>query len=152
MSKTATPEPGTQEPQDTLEASAMLASVEQEYVKDIDDKLEADKPAYERYLALKGLRDRITGVVTPNGSAPAPVARKRSGSGTRQTGTTQAQGGERAEQFVKIVRENPEGLTMTEIAAKMGLNSATYLYRVAPPLVETGVVRKEGSQFFPPAA
>lgn len=133
----------------------LIKGLQAKHVEEVDAKLAKLEAQYVEYVGLKDYRNRLTGeaITTSNGSAPAAAPRKRAGSGPRQSSGQQASGGERTEQFLKIVGEHPEGITVGAIAKAMGMGNATYLYKLAPPLVDTGAVRKDGPKYFPvPAA
>jgi DNA-binding IclR family transcriptional regulator len=49
------------------------------------------------------------------------------------------------------VEAQPAGITIPELAAKMGIKQ-NYLYRVLPGLQKEGKVRKRGRTWFPRAA
>lgn len=51
-------------------------------------------------------------------------------------------GGKRAEEFTNVVRENP-GITVTEVAKKMGIQP-NYLYRISGDLAKEGKIVKDG--------
>lgn len=55
--------------------------------------------------------------------------------------------GTRAAEALAIVRGNP-GITVPEVADKMGIKQ-NYLYRVLPGLADDGLVRKDGTGWYP---
>lgn len=67
----------------------------------------------------------------------------------RLRGTGQRRrGGTRADQAVKIIRDNP-GIKVSELGKKMKLNHPNYLYRVLPNLEKEGKVRRKGTGYHP---
>jgi hypothetical protein len=59
--------------------------------------------------------------------------------------------GARAAQTLQLVQGQPGGITIPELATKMGIKQ-NYLYRVLPGLQKEGKVRKRGRTWFPKAA
>jgi hypothetical protein len=75
----------------------------------------------------------------PKGS----TTRRRSTNGRRRRGR---RGGTRADQALKVVRENP-GITVSEMAGKMSIKQPNYLYRVMNQLESDGAVKKAGKGY-----
>jgi sugar-specific transcriptional regulator TrmB len=71
----------------------------------------------------------------------------RSGSATRSTGTRRRgrRGGTRADQAVKLIKDNP-GITASEIAKRMRIKP-NYMYRVLGDLQKEGRVKKDGRKY-----
>jgi hypothetical protein len=114
---------------------------------DIDNRLKELRPIYEEYLdlekakaALDGLEKPRRGPGRPRGSGTRAATRPRSGNGRRRR---RRRGGTRAEQALAAIRDNP-GITVTELAPKVGISQKNYLYRVMNGLAADGLVRKEG--------
>jgi hypothetical protein len=112
---------------------------------DLDNRLKELRPMYEEYLdlerakaALEGLEKPRRGPGRPRGSGTRAAA--RSGNGRRRR---RRRGGTRAEQALAAVRDNP-GISVTELAPKVGISQKNYLYRVMNGLAADGLVRKEG--------
>jgi hypothetical protein len=112
---------------------------------DLDNRLKELRPMYEEYLdlerakaALEGLEKPRRGPGRPRGSGTRAAA--RSGNGRRRR---RRRGGTRAEQALAAVRDNP-GISVTELAPKVGISQKNYLYRVMNGLAADGHVRKEG--------
>jgi Winged helix-turn-helix DNA-binding len=116
---------------------------------DLDTRLKELRPLYEEYLklekakaALEGLDGPRRGPGRPRGSGTSKkTAPARSGNGRRRR--RRRRGGTRAEQALAVIRENP-GITVTELAPKVGISQKNYLYRVMNGLAADGLVRKEG--------
>jgi hypothetical protein len=106
---------------------------------------------------------------TPAAATPAQAERKRPGrpkgsgkkvgrppAGGKKAGRSKAKAGSRkgsgtrAKQAVAFVEGQP-GITITELAAKMGIKE-NYLYRVLPKLQQEGKVEKKGRGWHPKAA
>lgn len=87
------------------------------------------------------------------GAAPAATPKTRPAA-ARSTGRRPGRrrgSGARAAQTLTIVQEQPKGITIPELAAKMGIKQ-NYLYRVLPGLQKEGKVRKSGRTWYPKAA
>lgn len=109
------------------EASARVAELN-ETVRPLMSELQ------ELQSALDAIRQRKNGqseAAEQEQETPAPQPQRR-----------KRRGGTRADQFVKIVSENP-GITVSEIGRKMRLNKPNYLYRVAEQVTKEGRVKKE---------
>ncbi|MBV9214289.1 MAG: hypothetical protein JOZ25_11665 [Actinobacteria bacterium] len=128
----------------------------------LEKRLEELRPLYDEYLNLERVRDALQGVAgrrpgRPRGSTsarrrstsrrapgrPAGSTRRRSANGRRRRGR---RGGTRGEQALKVVRENP-GITVSDLASKMGVKQKNYLYRVMNQLQADGAVSKSGRGF-----
>lgn len=59
--------------------------------------------------------------------------------------------GARAAQTLELVKSQPSGITIPELATKMGIKQ-NYLYRVLPGLQKEGKVRKRGRAWYPRGA
>jgi hypothetical protein len=73
---------------------------------------------------------------------------------TRRTGRRPGRrkgSGARAAQTLELVNSQPSGITIPELATKMGIKQ-NYLYRVLPGLQKEGKVRKRGRSWYPKAA
>ena len=102
-------------------------------------ELDSERGQLERALAsLTGGREGRRGPGRPR------TAQRRSaaGSGTRRR---RRRGGTRADQAVKLVKENP-GISASEIAQRMKIKP-NYLYRVLSGLEKEGRVRKDGRTY-----
>lgn len=108
-------------------------------------KLDELRPAHEQYLKLEGIIANFDGIA--NGATP------RGGGSARRRGTTatadRASRGQRPQEFVGLVRENP-GITVSEAAEKMDGMNPNYLYRLAKDLTagETPELRKDGKGYY----
>ena len=76
----------------------------------------------------------------PKGS----TTRRRSTNGRRRR--RGRRGGTRAEQALKVVRDNP-GISVSEMAGKMSIKQPNYLYRVMNQLESDGSVKKAGKGY-----
>ena len=56
--------------------------------------------------------------------------------------------GGRADQAVKLIKENP-GIGVSELGKKMRLKAPNYLYRVLPDLEKEGKIKKKGRGYHP---
>jgi hypothetical protein len=112
--------------------------------QETERRLKELRPAYEEYQQLEkflSLLDQSQprrGPGRPRGSG-ATRRRSTSGNGRRR----RRRGGTRAEQALRVVQQNP-GITVAEIAPKVGIKQKNYLYRVMNGLQADGAVRKKG--------
>lgn len=116
------------------EQFSQLESLKNQFVESARSRLnEIDK---ERADLVKSLE--AAGVSVANGSAPSRSQEPKPASPPRR----RRRGGNRAEQFVKLVSENP-GITVSEVARQMGIKP-NYLYRISKEVVDKGEVVKDG--------
>jgi hypothetical protein len=66
----------------------------------------------------------------------------------RATATRRRRGSTRADQAVRIIKQNP-GITVSELGRKMKLNHPNYLYRVLPDLQKEGRIKRKGRGYHP---
>src|SRR4029450_7252273 len=66
----------------------------------------------------------------------------------RSSDTRRRRGGPRADQAVRIIKQNP-GISVSELGKKMKLNAPNYLYRVLPDLQKEGRIRRKGKGYHP---
>ena len=111
---------------------------------ELDNRLKELRPLHEEYLkleqakaALDGLDGSRRGPGRPRGSRTATTAPRR---------RRRRRGGTRSEQALKLVRQNP-GITVTDLAKRLGIEQRNYLYRVMSTLQQEGTVKKEGRGF-----
>ena len=116
----------------------------------IDNRLKELRPLYEEYLTLEKAKDALDSVGTPRRRGPgrppgsgSSTRRASSGNGRRRR---RRSGGNRADQVLKVIRENP-GISVSEIGDKLGMKQKNYLYRVVGNLQSEGAVKKEGRGF-----
>jgi len=139
--------------------------------KEIADRLKELKPLVDEYNQLEAAgkalgtlpsssssngrkaTPRRRGPGRPRGSgtagrakAAAKPARKPGGGAKRKAGRRKGSGG-RATEAHALVKGQP-GITIPELAAKMGINQ-NYLYRVLPGLEKEGKVTKRGRGWHP---
>jgi sugar-specific transcriptional regulator TrmB len=97
-------------------------------------ELESELAKLQRALAnLTDGRQGRRGPGRPRGAATATGRRRR------------RRGGTRADQAVKLIKQNP-GITASEIARKMSIQP-NYLYRVLGDLQKEGKVKKSGRSY-----
>ena len=117
---------------------------------DLDKRLKELRPLYEEYLKLEKAKAALDGVDgsprrgpgRPRGSVS--TTRRATGNGRRRR--RRRRGGTRAEQALAVVRDNP-GITVSELAPKVGIPQKNYLYRVMNQLADDGLVRKQGQGY-----
>jgi hypothetical protein len=128
-------------------------------VNALENRLKELKPAHDEYLELERVRDALTsaagarrGPGRPRGSSTRRGPGRPKGSTTRRASTNGRRrrrgrrGGTRADQALKVVRENP-GITVSEMAGKMSIKQPNYLYRVMNQLEADGSVSKSGKGY-----
>lgn len=74
-------------------------------------------------------------------STPAPAPQPKAVKARRSR-----KGGTRMEQAVKLLSENPQGLTASEVAKALKIKP-NYMYRVLSEAVEDGKIKREGQQY-----
>jgi hypothetical protein len=125
----------------------------------LEKRLKDLRPQFEEYLHLEKVKEALENVGgggsrrgRPRGSTTArrgpgrpkgSTTRRRSTNGRRRRGR---RGGTRAEQALKVVRDNP-GITVSEMAGKMSIKQPNYLYRVMNQLESDGAVKKTGKGY-----
>jgi hypothetical protein len=130
----------------------------------LEKRLKDLRPHVEEYLHLEKVKEALEGVGgsgrssarrgpgRPRGSSTArrgpgrpkgSTTRRKSANGRRRRGR---RGGTRAEQALKVVRENP-GITVSQVAGKMSIKQPNYLYRVMNQLESEGAVSKSGKGY-----
>ena len=126
-----------------------MADFLEEKKREIAARLKELRPLVDEFHRLEAAQRALEGVNGGSGSSSAAAPRRR---GPRGGGTGRGRGrpkgsGNRAQQALKLVNEQP-GITIPEMAQRMGIQ-VNYLYRVLPGLEQDGQVRKEGRGWFP---
>ena len=119
-----------------------------EKLSEMDRRLEELRPLHDEYLRLgaPGPRSRTSTPPLPARARGRGAADGRGGAIPQAPGgrrRRRRQGGTRAEQALQVVRQNP-GITVSELAGRLGIAQANYLYRVMNGLQADGAVRREG--------
>jgi len=134
-----------------------MADFLSEQLTALEKRLKDLRPQVEEYLHLEQVKEALQGVGKPRrgpgrprGSttrrarpATSTTTRRRSKNGRRRRGR---RGGTRADQALKVVRENP-GITVSELARKLNIKQPNYLYRVMNQLQSDGAVSKSGKGY-----
>jgi ribosomal protein S25 len=122
--------------------------------REIKARLSELKPLVDEYHRLEAAERALAGVPSRTNGGPSrsgtraaaakPRAARRSSAGSTGTGRRgRPKGsGQRAQQALEQIRNQP-GITIPELAEKMGIKQ-NYLYRVVPDLQEQGLVTKSG--------
>jgi hypothetical protein len=119
-----------------------------EKLSEIDRRLEELRPLHDEYLRLEKARAALSDFDAPRARRGRPprdgavATPARSGRGRRR----RREGGTRAEQALQVVRQSP-GITVSELAGRLGIAQANYLYRVMNGLQADGAVRREGKGY-----
>lgn len=104
--------------------------------------MEALKPAVDAFNEWQRFVNSLIDVKEGKTHRPATTRR-------RASGDHRASRGDRPQEFVNVVRESgDEGIAVKEAADKMGLAGPNYLYRLAPELVDEGLIRKDGKRYY----
>jgi hypothetical protein len=106
---------------------------------EIDSRLKELRPLHEEYLKLERAKAALDGLDAGPRRGPGRPAGSTNGRRRRR----RRAGGTAAEHALATVRKNP-GITVAELAPKLGIKHKNYLYRVMAGLQEDGAVRKEG--------
>lgn len=107
---------------------------------------EARELVQSRIAALDGERGKLSRALNELGGSPKP-ARRATQSG-RKRGRPKGRKGTRADEAVKLIQANKDGITASEIAKAMRIKP-NYLYRVLGELEKEKRVRKVGRTYFP---
>ena len=129
-----------------------MADFLSEQLSALEKRLKDLRPQVEEYLHLEQVKEALEGVGKPRRGPGRPrgsttrrrtstsTARRRSTNGRRRRGR---RGGTRAQQALKVVRDNP-GITVSDLARKLNIKQPNYLYRVMNQLQAEGAVTKSG--------
>ena len=117
----------------------------------IDNRLKELRPLYEEYLQLEKAKEALegVGVTARRGPGRPPGSRsttRRASSGNGRRRRRGRRGGNRSDQVLKVIRENP-GISVSAIGDKLGMKQKNYLYRVVGNLQSEGAVKKDGRGF-----
>jgi hypothetical protein len=124
-----------------------------EKLSEMDRRLEELRPLHDEYLRLERARAALADLDAParapgrgRGRASSDGVARTAPQGTGGRRRRRRQGGTRAEQALQVVRQNP-GITVSELAGRLGIAQANYLYRVMNGLQADGAVRREGKGY-----
>jgi hypothetical protein len=106
----------------------------------LEKRLKELKPLYDEYLQLEKLKSALSGV---DGPRRGPGRPRGSTTRTRRGGRRRGRRGDTTAQALEVVRQNP-GITVREIADRIGARHPNYLYRVMGKLQSERAVKKEG--------
>ena len=116
---------------------------------EIDSRLKELRPLHDEYLKLERAKAALDGLDTGS-SRRGPGRPRGSRNSTPSTGSSDGRrrrrrrsGGTHAERALDMIRQNP-GITVAEMAPKLGIAHKNYLYRVLNGLQSEGAVQKEG--------
>jgi hypothetical protein len=134
---------------------------------EIEQRLEELRPLHDEYTRLERARAALEGVDgsgaaprgrrgpragggsgTGNGRRRPPNGRRKPANGRRraENGRRSRRAGGRAGETLELVRQNP-GITVAEIADRLGMKQRNYLYRIVANLQSEGAVDKQGRGF-----
>ncbi len=121
---------------------------------EIDRRLDELRPLHEEYLKLERAKAALDGL---DGGQSAPrrrgpgrprgsTNRAASGNGRRRGAPRGPRGAGRSADALAVVRREP-GITVAELADRLGMKQRNYLYRVMADLQSQGAVEKQGRGF-----
>ena len=116
---------------------------------EIDSRLEELRPLHDEYLKLERAKEALDGLDGSGRRGPGRPRGSRSAtpstgsSDGRRRGRRRRSGGTHAERALEAIRQNP-GITVADLAPKLGIAHKNYLYRVLNGLQAEGAVQKEG--------
>lgn len=116
---------------------------------EIENRLKELRPLHEEYLKLERAKAALDGLDTGSRRGPGRPRGSRTRGATPSTGSSDGRrrrrrsGGTHAERALETIRQNP-GITVAEMAPKLGIAHKNYLYRVLNGLQAEGAVRKDG--------
>jgi hypothetical protein len=135
-----------------------MADFLSEQLSALEKRLKDLRPHVEEYMHLEKVKEALEGVGgkrrgpgRPRGSTtrrgpgrpPGSTTKRKSANGRRRRSR---RGGTRAEQALRVVRENP-GISVSELGDKLNIKQKNYLYRVMNQLQSDGAVTKKGRGF-----
>jgi hypothetical protein len=136
-----------------------MADFLSEQLTALEKRLKDLRPQVEEYLHLEKVKEALEGVGDkprrgpgrPRGSGTRRGPGRPAGSATRRKSSNgrrrrSRRGGTRADQALKVVRENP-GIKVSELAGKLNIKQPNYLYRVMNQLESDGSVKKTGKGY-----
>lgn len=97
---------------------------------EIDSRLKELRPLHDEYIKLERAKAALEGLEQPRSQRQRQRRRRRAG-------------GTAAEHALAAVRQSP-GITVAELAPKLGIKHKNYLYRVLNGLQQEGAVTKQG--------
>ena len=119
---------------------------------EIDARLKELRPLHDEYLRLERAKAALDGLDEaparrgpgrPRGSRNATSSGGSGGSGNGRRRRNRRSGGTHADRALTEIRQNP-GITVSELAPRLGIAHKNYLYRVLNGLQAEGAVQKEG--------
>jgi hypothetical protein len=130
---------------------------------EIEKRLEELRPLHDEYTRLEQAKAALEGVESPggtsrstrgrasgsgNGRRRAANGRRKAANGRRKAanGRRRRRAGGRAGEALDLVRKNP-GITVAEMADRLGMRQRNYLYRIMANLQSEGAVDKQGRGF-----
>lgn len=110
-------------------------------------RLDELKPLVDEYHRLE-VADRALAAADGAGRTvrPAANATRRNTGARRGRPPGPAGTGRKADALEALRHAGPDGLTVAEVAERLGIQP-NYLYRVLPALLEAGEVRKDGPRY-----
>lgn len=109
--------------------------------------MKALQPVVAEYERLEAAVAALDGALPP-AAAPARAKRRRAARKPGAPRGRRAASGKRAKQALSLIKANP-GITIADLAERMGMNHRSYLYRVLPQLAEQGLIVKRGRGWHP---
>jgi ribosome-binding protein aMBF1 (putative translation factor) len=121
---------------------------------DLEKRIREIEPLIEEHAQLRKALEALKGVGGSRAGEGSSSARRspasRSGAGATGRRGRPRGSGARAQQVLKLVREQP-GITIAELAQRLKIKP-NYLYRVVPGLQKDGKLEKRDKGFHAPEA
>jgi hypothetical protein len=148
----------TQKKTSTRRAPTQKTNLQKEFLDKAEGRLKELKPLVDEYNELEEAVAALKGTGSASGgsaggaAAPTPTRRgpgrpRGSRSKSSSNGRGRPKGsGKRAQEVLNQVRNNP-GVRIPELAKALKMDSAAYLYKVVPQLVEDGKLVKDGKGY-----
>ena len=121
---------------------------------DLERRIREIEPLIEEHARLRQALEALKGVDgshpgQASSTAPRRAASRRAAGAKGRRGRPRGSGA-RAQQVLKVVREQP-GITIAELAQRLKIKP-NYLYRVVPGLLKDGKLEKRDKGYHPPEA
>lgn len=121
-----------------------MADMLDQIKKDLDQRIKELRPAVEELEKLERARVQLERAAGGESSG-GPRYRASSGNGRRRGRRGRPRKGQptRAEQLLRLVQRNPDGVKVAEAAKELGLDKPNSLYSVTRKLEQQGQLKKK---------
>lgn len=125
----------------------------------IEERIEELRPLHEEFLALSRALDQMKRFSVTNGSNITPKDAEQETEGQQDRPTIEherhdlpagqnAAKNETANAVKSVIREHPEGISVSEIAEAIG-RKPSYVYTVTSRLIDRNLARREKRKIYP---